>query len=869
MKVCNGSDGEFIYFGIRDQLIKQIDVRLHETNDLEIMINIDGMSPFKSSAATIWPILCKVYTKLDLYEPFIAAVYSGNGKPKYVTEYLSKFVRELNDLLMNGLIIISVLFSLKVKFFSCDSPARSFIKGSVSHMAFHGCERCNGLGQRMDSVTVFLNIDAEKRTEEDFRTFTDPDHHNDVSPLCAVQPTLNLISQFILDPMHLLYLGCTKRLLEYLLSSSTRKVRLSSSLKTELTRRTTMINGDIPLEFPRKMRSSDHFAKFKAVEFKFFLLYAAPVVLKKLLSEDLYNHFMLLTVACRLLSTENKNLHIVDARNYLRKFVKDASTLYGSTFVSLNVHNLIHLPDDVENTRCSLSELSAFAFESYLGSISATLRSPKHLLAQYCRRLQEKQTFAKKVVSVPPQLEVLGYKKKKVFKIKYKGMILSSAHPNNTVLLRDKSVAEICQFNCTEDVVSIEVKKYLKKESLFHHPCDSSTLNIWQNQSTCVLSLYCTNRAFQNSLFYNIFLISMTDSESEGEIKIKTKKLKKFSLVQFIHRGPKRKVESIDIVPSKWLAFENNRCVTKYMRPLYEGESLTLLNNLIKINADAPDDWPTYSVAIKGEAKDYTEALRKIDDLAVQEHVWSLDSEESATEMQKEVMNGVKRAKLLSESQKMMSKFSSPAEEKETNNKTLETNDTEIQSDSEPGNISSHNPNDSTEPGTSQSSPPRSPNSDFFNDQLEDLIADMSGPKEKVSKQSKKEDPLDISKEISQFLDVPILDMNNIKCNSDFETAVIAGMMQLKINMDEIRSAQEELKATAIHTTQRLDDITNFLIDKKITNSNTEVSFDKKYNLKLPLETMDEFLEFDEKLQSNTFLRSDIYKELLASMDKN
>lgn len=480
MTVANGSKGEFKYFGLKDQLLKKVDVRHHNTQILEIIVNIDGMSPFKSSSITVWPILGKVFTYPDLYEPFTIAVYCGKGKPKSCSEFLEKFIRELNQVLQDGIVIQQKLFEVKIKFFVCDSPARSFIKCIVGHVAFHGCERCKVIGKKVDGVTVFLENNAKKRTDLSFKEFEDPECHTGVSPLCAVKPPLNLVSQFILDPMHLLYLGCTKRILEYLLSTSSHKVRLSATMKAELTRRTMMIKKDIPDEFPRKMRSTEEWSKYKAVELKFFSLYAAAIVLKKLVPEEIYNHFLLFTVASRLLSDKNRNINIAEARKYYTTFVEQASTLYGSTFVSLNIHNLIHVSDDVEKTGCSLSDLSAFPFESYLGSVSSVIRSANNIVAQYCRRLEEKDKFLKKEITIPPELEILMKKKNQIIKIKYKGFTLSINHPNNTILLKSGIVAVISKFNYNDCYVinNIEVRKYTKKESVFEYPCNSIQLNI-------------------------------------------------------------------------------------------------------------------------------------------------------------------------------------------------------------------------------------------------------------------------------------------------------------------------------------------------------------------------------------------------------
>lgn len=188
--------------------------------------------------------------------------------------------------------------------------------------------------------------------------------------------------------MHLLYLGCTKRILEYLLSPSKHKIRFSAAEKNELERRTVLIYSNIPDEFPRKLRPSKDWSKYKAVEHRFLTLYTAPVIFKELGSDALYKHLMLFSVGCRLMSSDNALLNITAARQYFKCFVEQAPELFRPTFMSLNVHNLIHICDDVENMNCNFNEISAFAFESYLGKISSFLRSPTHVVAQYCRRLK-------------------------------------------------------------------------------------------------------------------------------------------------------------------------------------------------------------------------------------------------------------------------------------------------------------------------------------------------------------------------------------------------------------------------------------------------------------------------------------------------
>lgn len=156
-------------------------------------------------------------------------------------------------------------------------------------------------------------------------------------------------------------------------------------------------------------------------------------------------------------------------------------SIYDSTFNCLNKHNLIHVPDDVQNSNCSLSEISAFPFESYLGSINAVLRSPTNIVAQYCRRLEEKNTFLKKEIIIQSEIQILVKKKEEIRKIKYNGLTLSIKSPDNTVLLKNGNVVVISAFEYNNNNVrNIKVKIYLTKESVFKYPYDSIDLNIFE-----------------------------------------------------------------------------------------------------------------------------------------------------------------------------------------------------------------------------------------------------------------------------------------------------------------------------------------------------------------------------------------------------
>ena len=94
--------------------------------------------------------------------------------------------------------------------------------------------------------------------------------------------------------------------------------------------------------------------------------------LKKVLSKDLYNHFVLFHAACtcKILCSVSLALKFNEqAKIYLTKFVQLAKLYYGEQCQILNVYSLIYLADDVRSMRCSLSRFTAFSFENMLGKI--------------------------------------------------------------------------------------------------------------------------------------------------------------------------------------------------------------------------------------------------------------------------------------------------------------------------------------------------------------------------------------------------------------------------------------------------------------------------------------------------------------------
>ena len=136
--------GTFLHFGIQEGIEKCMleNLEYFDNNDsIDLHINVDGLSLFKSTGIQIWPILGN-FGCLDV---FIISLFSGKNKPDSMHEFLSEFIAEFQNLA--GTIKINEKhFSLSLKNFVCDAPARSFLKCIVNHTGYYSYERCKIVG---------------------------------------------------------------------------------------------------------------------------------------------------------------------------------------------------------------------------------------------------------------------------------------------------------------------------------------------------------------------------------------------------------------------------------------------------------------------------------------------------------------------------------------------------------------------------------------------------------------------------------------------------------------------------------------------------------------------------------------------------
>lgn len=134
---------------------------------------------------------------------------------------------------------------------------------------------------------------------------------------------LDLVNQVPLDPIHLVYLGGMRKLLTLWVSKRKPPYKLSGKNINDLSDKLISLSSYIVHEFSRKCRGLSDLNRWKATEFRLFLLYVGPVSLINILPKELYNHFLMFYVGITILCNDNDKSKYIDfAEKVLYNFVK-------------------------------------------------------------------------------------------------------------------------------------------------------------------------------------------------------------------------------------------------------------------------------------------------------------------------------------------------------------------------------------------------------------------------------------------------------------------------------------------------------------------------------------------------------------------
>lgn len=240
---------------------------------------------------------------------------------------------------------------------------------------------------------IFPDTDAPLRNDSDFRARVYEGHHKHDSILESIIG-LDMVNDFpIGDALHLIDLGISKRFLNGWKTGSMNNHNAKWSAQQIDKVSKYLQSCKLPREFQRPVRSLEHLSRWKGTEFRTFLLYLSPIVIRKFFQNtDISEHFLNFFCAVQICSRHDQTPENYEiAKNLIRDFLDGIKCLYGTQMFCSNIHNLTHLVDDVIRYG-PLDTFDAYPFESRLYGLKRLIRSGNLPLAQVARRICEMQS---------------------------------------------------------------------------------------------------------------------------------------------------------------------------------------------------------------------------------------------------------------------------------------------------------------------------------------------------------------------------------------------------------------------------------------------------------------------------------------------
>lgn len=380
------------------------------SKDITLSVNYDGAPVTMSSKTKIVPILCSVNEfpaanrQNDL---LVAAIWCGDKEPDPQVLF-QPTVSELSQLgeqgfrwSHSGSEYRSRVFPLC---FCVDSKARGPLINMIEFSGYYGCPWCYHPGVLVTSETNPLG-NVRYCTDEEYNLRTNTEIRADmakasrdkniivgVKGFSCLAPLISFNFCKSIRPhyMHNVPLGVDRTYMANLLEEGTNPYYLNAGLLNTIDRRLTKLA--VPRCIQRTPRPMSLTKYWKASEWKHFLLFYSLPVLADIVHPDIFQHLALLTSAMFILLSDRITTESLErARSMLNKFVLDYERLFGRNSMVFNVHQLMHLADNVEFwgplfTHC------CFIFESFIGVLLNQIHGTKGVAHQIMNRIEIRES---------------------------------------------------------------------------------------------------------------------------------------------------------------------------------------------------------------------------------------------------------------------------------------------------------------------------------------------------------------------------------------------------------------------------------------------------------------------------------------------
>ncbi len=328
-----------------------------------IILNIDGV-PIGRTGRSQTVVSVKFLSCRNIYHLTNAIPFTGDSKKDLsVTFLVGDILQSIKDL------------NLDLKYICADAPMRSLLRNQKAHTARRGCDYCYGhAGHKGRPIWGLDTMDSEKRTfsrlREDYLSiaakknkFSDYGYRGR-SEILDILPDFDIIERIPADPMHLLYLGISRALIELMFSvGETRPTNLVDRPQSIRDFDEGVVHVKVPSELPRRPRPMD-FKNWKGSEWRHLALIYFPILAEALRPGIRCQIWLEFCFLCRSYSIPQEYFDELD-KDYLESVARSWYLSYYNAFGELNMRYNIHLLLHLLRVRIhgAFPDISAFTFE--------------------------------------------------------------------------------------------------------------------------------------------------------------------------------------------------------------------------------------------------------------------------------------------------------------------------------------------------------------------------------------------------------------------------------------------------------------------------------------------------------------------------
>ena len=194
-------------------------------------------------------------------------------------------------------------------------------------------------------------------------------------------PYFDPVCMTIVDPMHNLFLGSAKRTTKHVVLGH----RLLTTSSIDIIHK-RIKNNQVPIDMGRLPSRIDSGSTFTAEQWMNWTLYFSIYCLYGLLDNDQIESWRAFVLACRRLckrSITEEDIKVADL--LLIQFCKRVKKVFGSKFVTPNMHMHLHLADYLQDFG-PLHSFWLYSFERYNGLLSKQPTNNRSIEVQLIKR---------------------------------------------------------------------------------------------------------------------------------------------------------------------------------------------------------------------------------------------------------------------------------------------------------------------------------------------------------------------------------------------------------------------------------------------------------------------------------------------------